>query len=104
MDIMMNAGETGQKLMGSLRTLINDAEKVLEGGAQGGEAYAEARDRLRTSLTDAKFALAQVEDILIARAKDVCVMSAEYAKANPLKSVGVVAAAAFMLGMLLGRK
>ena len=47
MEILENAGQSGNKLMGSLKSIINDAEKVLENSThQGSETYQNAKKKL----------------------------------------------------------
>ena len=43
MEILENAGQAGNKIMGSLKSIISDAEKVLENSTQhGSESYQNA--------------------------------------------------------------
>ena len=56
MEILENAGQAGNKIMGSLKSIISDAEKVLENSTQhGSESYQNAKRKLESTITDAKF-------------------------------------------------
>lgn len=97
--------EATNKLMGNLKSIILDAEKVLENSAsQGSENFQKAREKLESTLADAKFALRELEDIVISKAKNAAVCTAEYAKEHPWQAVGVVAVVGVMLGMLIARR
>lgn len=102
---METTGEAGTKLMGNLKSMIQDAEKVLENSAHhGSESFQRAKEKLELTLADAKFAVKELEDIVIAKAKNAAVCTAEYAKEHPWKAAGVVAVIGVMLGMLIARK
>ena len=105
MEILENAGQSGNKQMGSLKSIINDAEKVLENSThQGSETYQNAKKKLESTLVDAKFALGELEDIVVTKAKDAAVCTAEYVKENPWKAAGIVAAVGVLVGILIARK
>ena len=105
MEILENAGQSGNKLMGSLKSIINDAEKVLENSTQqGSETYQNAKKKLEATLVDAKFALGELEDIVVTKAKDAAVCTAEFAKEHPWKAAGIVAAVGVLVGILIARR
>jgi ElaB/YqjD/DUF883 family membrane-anchored ribosome-binding protein len=102
---MDTTNETGTRLMGNLRSIIQDAEKMIENSAQqGSESFQKAKEKLESTLQDAKFAVRELEDIVISKAKNAAVCTAEYAKEHPLQTVGVVAVLGLMLGMLIARR
>jgi len=102
---MDTTNETGAKLMGNLKSIIQDAEKMLENSAQqGGESFQKAKEKLEATLEDAKFAMRELEDIVVSKAKTAAVCTAEYAKEHPWHAAGVVAVVGVMLGMLIARK
>lgn len=97
--------EATNKLMGNLKSMILDAEKMLENSAsQGSESFQKAKEKLESTLADAKFAMRELEDIVISKAKNAAVCTAEYAKDHPWQAVGVVAVLGVMLGMLIARR
>ncbi len=97
--------DTGAKLMGNLKSIIQDAEKVLENSTHhGSENFYKAKEKLESTLADAKFALREIEDVVITKAKNAAVCTAEYAKKHPWQTVGAVAVIGVMLGMLIARK
>lgn len=101
----MDMAETGTKLMSNLRSIIQDAEKVLENSAQhGSEGYQKAKEKLEATLVDAKFAMRELEEVVVTKAKDAAVCTAEYAKSHPWQTAGVCAALGVILGMLIARR
>ena len=71
MEILENAGQAGNKIMGSLKSIISDAEKVLENSTQhGSESYQNAKRKLESTITDAKFVLRELEEVVVNKAKD----------------------------------
>lgn len=104
MEILENAGQSGSKIMGSLRSIISDAEKVLENSTHhGSESYQNAKKKLEATITDAKFVLKELNEVVVNKAKDAAVCTAEFAKEHPWKAVGMVAAAGVLLGILIAR-
>ncbi|MCZ4064895.1 DUF883 family protein [Oxalobacter aliiformigenes] len=104
MEILENAGRSGSKIMGSLKSIISDAEKVLENStAQGSESYQNAKKKLESTISDAKFVLRELNDVVVTKAKDAAVCTAEFAKENPWKTVGIVAAVSVLVGVLIAR-
>ncbi|MDR0934119.1 MAG: DUF883 family protein [Burkholderiaceae bacterium] len=102
---MDTANEAGTKLMENLKTIILDAEKMLENSAQhGSESFHKAKEKLESTLADAKFAMRELEDAVISKAKSAAVCTAEYAKEHPWHAAGVAALVGVMLGMLIARK
>lgn len=102
---METTNETGSKLMGNLKTIIQDAEKMLENSAQqGSESFQKAKEKFESTLADAKFAMRELEDIVISKAKNAAVCTTEYAKEHPWHAVGVAAMVGILVGVLIGRK
>lgn len=105
MEILQTAGQAKSGIMGSLKSFISDAEAMLEHSTHGGsENYQKAKEKLAESLVDAKFALAQVEDVVISKAKDAAVYTAEFAKEHPWKAAAIVALAGVLVGVVIARK
>lgn len=102
---MDTTNDAGSKLMSNLKSIVQDAEKMLENSAQqGGESFQKAKEKLESTLVDAKFAMRELEDVVISKAKNAAVCTAEYAKEHPWQAAGVVAAVGILIGMLIARK
>ena len=74
---------TTEKLMADLRAVVRDAEALMQSAA------AESGERLQDAGESAKEAAREID---------------EQVRGNPWAAVGIAAAAALVLGLLLGRK
>lgn len=74
---------TTEKLMADLRAVVRDAEALMQSAA------AESGERLQDAGESAKEAAREID---------------EQVRRNPWAAVGIAAAAALVLGLLLGRK
>ena len=94
-----------ERLMNDLKSAIGDAEQWLthagsSAAASADEVKAKFQDTLRTAKTD----LLKLEDSVLARGKLAARATDAYVHDNPWKSVGLVAAAGIVVGMLIARK
>ena len=102
---METASDVGSKLMNNLKSIVQDAEKMLENSAQqGGESFQKAKEKLEATLVDVKFAMREWEDVVLSKAKNAAVCTAEYAKEHPWQAVGAIAAVGILIGLLISRK
>lgn len=93
------------KLAGDLKLVIADTEELLRMTAsQAGENATELRSRIQNRLREAKADLVHVQEISLAKAKAAGRAADEYVHKNPWQSVGMVASAALVIGVLLGRR
>ena len=99
------AHDAREKLMGDMKTVINDAETWLKSSAhQTGEEVRAARTKFETTLQTAKSDLMKLEERMLARTKDAARMADEYVTDNPWKAVGLGAAVGVICGMLISHK
>ncbi len=89
----------------NLRSLITDMEDLLKATAnQTGERIAAVRARAEESLKDAKDRLAEEEEAIAAKTRAAAKAAEDYVRANPWKAVGLTAAVALVLGILVARR
>ena len=94
-----------EKLLADVKVVVNDAEELLRATAnQAGEMVGDLRRRLNESLTATRERISESELALIERAKAAAHATDEYVHQNPWKSIGIAAGAAFVLGLLIGRR
>lgn len=94
-----------EKLVQDLKVVIADAEELLRATAsQAGEKAAVARERIQENLNRAKARLAQVEDVLLDKTKQVARATDEYVHENPWAAVGIAAGIGLLIGLLIGRR
>lgn len=93
-----------EKLMQDLRILISDAEELMRvTAAQTDEKITAARIRIQESLAVAREHLASMQADVVARARQAAKATDEYVHDNPWISMGVVAGASLVAGMLIAR-
>lgn len=94
-----------EKLMADLRTVVADAEALLQATAgQAGEGAAEMRTKIKASLARAKGNLVQLEQDALAKAKAAGRATDEFVHENPWKSIGIAAGVGLVVGLLIGRR
>lgn len=101
----MNAEISTDQLVSDLKSVVNDAEALLNAtSAQTGEKIQAVRARAEESLRQAKARLTEIEQEAIRRAKEIADATDEYVRDNPWQSVGIAAGIGLLLGVLLGRR
>lgn len=94
-----------EKLVADFKVVIADAEELLRLTAgEAGERLTEVRGRLNERLATAKDRVADAESVLREQTRKVAAATDDYVHHNPWQSVGVAAGAAFLLGLLAGRR
>lgn len=94
-----------EKLANDLRTALDDADELLKlTAAQAGERLADVRGRLQQSLAKARGQLEHIQADVSAATRSMVSAAETCVQENPWKSLGGVAVAAFVLGMLIARR
>ena len=94
-----------RKLMDDLRTVVADAEALLNATAHdASEKARDARQRATGSVEQARKRLEELEEELRARAKAAADDAGRYVKDNPWQSIGIAAAVGVVIGLILGRR
>jgi ElaB/YqjD/DUF883 family membrane-anchored ribosome-binding protein len=97
-------GETKERLVGDLKSLIADAEELLKATtSQAGEAVAAARQKIEQSLIEGKKALSDAEQIVMQRSKEAADIADDYVRENPWSAIGIAAGLGLLVGMLMRR-
>ena len=82
-----------------------DADDLVKAMASAtGEKAAEMGERLRVKLRSAKEKLGDVQEVVADRAKAAARATDDFVHDNPWKSVGIAAAAGFLIGLLVNRR
>lgn len=102
MEILENPGQAKDGIIGGLQSIITDAESTLAGACDNGTVQA-AKQKLEEAITEAKFMLAQAQEVVADKAKACAVKTVEYAKENPVKTAGIIAAVGAVVGFLIAR-
>jgi ElaB/YqjD/DUF883 family membrane-anchored ribosome-binding protein len=102
---MSNTVVAKDKLVADLKLVVADTEELLRATAgQAGEKVGELRTRLEKRLQDAKLALGDVQNLATEKAREAAQATDEFVHAEPWKAVGIAAAMALALGVLIGRR
>jgi ElaB/YqjD/DUF883 family membrane-anchored ribosome-binding protein len=93
------------KLVADIKTVVTDAEDLLrQAKASGSEGYANVRADLEERLAETVMHLQEIQEELRYRARYAARAADEYVHQNPWKSIGMVAAAGIVFGLLLSRR
>ncbi len=96
---------SSDKLVEDLRTVVEDAEGLLQATAnQAGEGVAAARARINQSLQNARERLVTAEEAVIERAQQAAKVTDQYVHDNPWKAIGISACVGAIVGMLIARR
>ena len=95
---------TKEKLLADFKILVADAEELLKATAnQAGEKATVARQRIESSLGEAKKSLNQAENVLIDKTKEAAKKAEDYVRENPWNALGIAAGAGLLFGLLIRR-
>lgn len=90
----MNA--PAEKIVGDVKILAADLEELVKATtAQSGEKLVQARTRVQSALANAK-------DVVVMRGEEAAHMADQYVHQNAWKAIGISAALALLIGLLIG--
>ena len=93
------------KLVADLKVVVADAEELLAATAhQTGERMTELRERMQENLRNARHKLADAEDAIKAKTREVAKATDHYVHEHPWKSIGIAAGVGLVIGMLISRR
>jgi len=93
------------KLVADFKVVVADAEEILRATAgQAGEKMGELRAKLQDHLNSARHSLAEAQDAVVERTKQVARATDDYVHDNPWRSIGIAAGIGFIIGLLIGRR
>jgi ElaB/YqjD/DUF883 family membrane-anchored ribosome-binding protein len=91
------------KLVGDLRTVVDDAEELLAlTAAQAGEELADVRGRLHESVTKARERIEHLQADSAAMARSMASAAVQCVRESPWKSLGAAVATGALTGLLIG--
>jgi len=97
--------ESRSKVVEDLQAVIRDAEELLKNTSdEAGSQFQSAKARFSSTLKNAKSTLADTQDSFVARTKEAAASTDKYVQENPWRSVGAVALAGLLIGLVIGRK
>lgn len=94
-----------EKLVADFKVVVADAEALLRATASdAGEKVAAAREKIQSSLVDAKVQLARAEAAIVDKTRQAVRVTDEYVHDNPWKAVGISACVGLVIGVLIARR
>jgi ElaB/YqjD/DUF883 family membrane-anchored ribosome-binding protein len=94
-----------EKLVSDVRILINDTEELVKATAsQAGEKIVDIRNRTQDAVANLKPQLANLETMVVGKAKTTVAATDTYLHDNPWTAIGVAVGAGLVLGLLIGRR
>jgi ElaB/YqjD/DUF883 family membrane-anchored ribosome-binding protein len=94
-----------EKLVADFKVVVADAEALLRATASdAGEKVAAAREKIQSSLVDAKVQLARAEAAIVDKTRQAARVTDEYVHDNPWKAVGISACVGLVIGVLIARR
>ena len=92
------------KLVDDIKALVTDAEDMLKKArATGAEGYSAVRMELEDRLANSIVRLQEVQEEVKMRGRQAARATEEYVQDNPWKSMGYVALAGLIVGVVLAR-
>jgi ElaB/YqjD/DUF883 family membrane-anchored ribosome-binding protein len=92
------------KLVDDIKLVVTDAEELLrKAKTSSAEGYSAVRVELEDRLSNSIVRLQEVQEELRARARQAARATDEYVHDNPWKSMGYVAVAGLIVGLLITR-
>ncbi len=100
-----NMENSKEQLISDFRALIADAEALIEATAgNGNDSVKSIRAQAADSLASAKINLADAQEKLVEKAKDIADNADDYIHKKPWEAIGVAAGIGLLIGLLVGRR
>ncbi len=94
-----------EKLVADFKVVVADAEALLRATASdAGEKVVVAREKIQSSLAEAKVQLARAEAAIVDKTKQAARVTDQYVHDNPWKAVGISACVGLVIGVLIARR
>ena len=104
-DIGDLASSSKQRFVSDMKVVVSDAEEILRATAGvAGEKMGDLRERVGERLRDAKLRIADAEAALVDKTKAAARATDNYVNVTPWQAVGIAAAVALLLGVIIGRR
>lgn len=100
-----NINETSARLINDLKSAVAEGDQMLQEMASAtADEVSSARSRIEATVHGTRSRLDDARIVVARRAQQAAAVSLEYVKENPWKTLGVVAAAGLVAGILLNRR
>ncbi len=94
-----------EKLVADLQRVIADAEELMQATAHQTEGkVVELREKINENLRNARHKLADVEDTIRYKTREVARATDDYVHEHPWLAISTAAGAGLVIGLLIGRR
>lgn len=94
-----------ERLISDLQRVIADAEELMQATAHQTEGkVVELRERINQNLLDARHKLADAQDAIREKTREVARATDDYVHEHPWRAIGTAAGAGLLIGLLIGRR
>lgn len=94
-----------EKLVADLQRVIADAEELMQATAHQTEGkVVELREKINENLRNARHKLADVEDTIRHKTREVARATDDYVHEHPWLAISTAAGAGVVIGLLIGRR
>lgn len=94
-----------ERIITDVKGVLDDAEDLLkQASTSTGDRAVELRERALDSLKRGAEALQDLQDSLVERSRAAARVTDDYVHDNPWRSIGIAAAAGFLVGLLVNRR
>jgi ElaB/YqjD/DUF883 family membrane-anchored ribosome-binding protein len=94
-----------EKLIADLQRVIADAEELMQATAHQTEGkVVELRERINDNLRQARHKLADAEDAIKEKTREMARATDDYVHEHPWPSMGAAAGVGLVIGLLIGRR
>lgn len=101
---MTSTEQHKEKLMSELTQVLKDAEEFIKHSEeQASEGFHSTRQKLESTLKNAKTEINHIEDLVVRKSKEVAHNADDYVHENPWKTAGIAAGVGLLIGLLIAR-
>jgi ElaB/YqjD/DUF883 family membrane-anchored ribosome-binding protein len=94
-----------EKLVSDLQRVISDAEELMQATAHQTEGkVVELRERISENLRSARHKLADAEETIKEKTKEMARVTDDYVHEHPWRAIGTAAGVGLVIGLLIGRR
>lgn len=94
-----------EKLVSDLQRVISDAEELMQATAHQTEGkVVELRERITENLRSARHKLADAEETIKEKTKEMARVTDDYVHEHPWRAIGTAAGVGLVIGLLIGRR
>jgi ElaB/YqjD/DUF883 family membrane-anchored ribosome-binding protein len=101
---MSSIDHAKENLIRELNHVLKDAEELIKHSEQqAGEGFHSAKEKLESSLKNAKQEIGRIEEVVVNKTKEAARATDAYVHENPWKTAGIAAGVGLLIGLLIAK-